>query len=239
MYELDPSLKAMHVMTADGPEECRHLMQQNFSEDTFDCNATIPSYTAWYRGNDMRATYRRHRDLLKLIGSTQPERRWVLKYPVHMRKLRSLLEIYPDACIVQTHRDALQVIPSYCSMMESIMMIRESVDRTALGPTVLEYLARSLERGLRARETLDPSRIFDVDYHRFIADPEPVVRDLYTYFGFELPPETVEAMRRHAEGHRKDRHGKHEYSLQMYGLNEAAVRDRLAAYIDRFGLPAG
>ena len=63
------------------------------------------------------------------------------------------------------------------------------------------------------------------------------MRELYTYFGFELPPETVEAMRKHAEGHRKDRHGKHEYSLQMYGLSEAAVRDRLAAYIDRFGLP--
>jgi len=64
------------------------------------------------------------------------------------------------------------------------------------------------------------------------------VRELYRHFGFELPPETVTAMGEHAKTHRKDRHGKHEYTLEMYGLTATMVRDRLATYIERFGLAA-
>ena len=233
----NPEFSKIHDVRAEGPEECVGLLAHTFQSVMMGIEPLLPPYDTYFQSVDQRPVYGYYADLLRMLDVQRPGDRWLLKSPCHLWALDSIVDEFPDACIVQTHRDPLQVIPSYCSMMESIMMIRESVDRAALGPTVLEYLARSLERGLHARETLDPSRIFDVDYHRFIADPEPVVRDLYTYFGFELPPETVEAMRRHAEGHRKDRHGKHEYSLQMYGLNEAAVRDRLAAYIDRFGLP--
>jgi hypothetical protein len=64
------------------------------------------------------------------------------------------------------------------------------------------------------------------------------VRELCGHSGFELPPETVTAMGEHAKTHRKDPHGKHEYTLEMYGLTAAMVRDRLATYIERFGLAA-
>ncbi len=42
-YYLDPGLRAIHNMTPDGPDECRHLLQETFTDDTFDSNATIPS----------------------------------------------------------------------------------------------------------------------------------------------------------------------------------------------------
>ena len=42
-YYLDPSLRAIHNLTPDGPDECRHLLQESFTDDTFDSNASIPA----------------------------------------------------------------------------------------------------------------------------------------------------------------------------------------------------
>ena len=92
MYAADPSLKPIHFMMPDGPEECRHLLMQEFTDDGFAANAHVPSYEAWLGQADMLRSYQRHRDLLKLIGSTDRERPWLIKYPVHMRYLRTFLE---------------------------------------------------------------------------------------------------------------------------------------------------
>jgi len=43
----------------------------------------------------MRASYARHRDILKLVGSPTPERRWVLKYPAHLRHLQAVFGNLP------------------------------------------------------------------------------------------------------------------------------------------------
>jgi hypothetical protein len=144
MYAVDPSLKAIHFMEADGPEECRHFLSQNFTDDGFEVNATVPSYVQWYEAKYLKDTYLRHRDLLKLVGSTRPDRRWVLKYPVHLKHLRALLEVYPDACIVWTHRDPTQVLSSYVSLVASFRaLFEEEIDRNAIAREQLEVWARA------------------------------------------------------------------------------------------------
>jgi hypothetical protein len=233
-----PAFSQIHDLSADGPEEGVGLLAHTFQSVMMGIEPLLPPYDAYFQACDQQPVYAYYIDLLRMLDAERPGDRWLLKSPCHLWALDAIVAELPDACIVQTHRNPLESIPSYCSMMEAIMAIRESVDRATLGPTVLEYLARSLEAGLAAREKLDPSRIFDVDYRRFVSDPEPLVREFYGHFGFDLPPETVNAMGEHAKTHRKDRHGKHEYTLEMYGLTATMVRDRLAAYIERFGLPA-
>lgn len=233
-----PAFSQIHDLRADGPEEGVGLLAHTFQSVMMGIEPLLPPYDAYFQSRDQQPIYAYYIDLLRMLDAERPGDRWLLKSPCHLWALDVIVAELPDACIVQTHRNPLEAIPSYCSMMEAIMAIRESVDRATLGPTVLEYLARSLEAGLAARDTLDASRIFDVDYRRFVSDTEPVVRELYQHFGFELPPETVSAMGEHATTHGKDRHGKHEYTLEMYGLTGTMVRDRLAAYIERFGLPA-
>jgi hypothetical protein len=235
MYYLDPSLKAMHLMTADGPEECRHLLQQAFTDDTFDCNATIPSYSEWYAKHDMRDAYARHRDLLKLIGSPQPERRWVLKYPVHMRNLRTVFETYPDACIVQTHRDPAKVMPSLCSVVAGWRAIYEDdVDRRAIAEWQIEIWASGMEHAMEVRNERDSSQFFDLHFREVLADPMGAVRRVYEYFGVEMTEEAERRMRRwHAENP-PGKHGEHRYSAEDFGLTDRTITDRYAAYIEHF-----
>ena len=106
-----------------------------------------------------------------------------------------------------------------------------------MGPTVLEYLARSLEKGLAARNRSDPSRFVDVDYRQFVEDPMASVKQIYDAFGIELAAPTEQAMRAYVTDNPQKKHGSHEYSLEQYGLSPEAVRTRLSSYIERFDLP--
>ena len=95
MYEADPSLKAIHFMMPDGPEECRHLLAQSFTDDFFEVNATIPSFSSWYENADLEFAYRQHKHLIQIIGSNDREKRWLFKYPVHLRHLPSSVQGLP------------------------------------------------------------------------------------------------------------------------------------------------
>ncbi len=237
MYFLDPSLKAIHLMTADGPEECRHLLQQSFTDDTFECNATIPSYSRWYAARDMRASYARHRDLLRLVGSTMPGGRWVLKYPSHMRRLQVLLETYPDACIVQTHRDPARVLPSLCSLIAGWRGIYEDdPDRRAIARWQLDLWADTMQSALAVRRQHDQAQFYDLHFREIVADPVGAVQRMYAHFGITLGPEAEQRMRRwHAENPQR-KHGEHRYSAADFGLTATAMAERFAPYMEHFGI---
>jgi hypothetical protein len=227
----------MHLMTADGPEECRHLLCQTFTDDTFECNATIPSYARWYAAQDMRPAYQQHKRLLQLIGAPTPQRRWLLKYPVHMGNLRSLLEIYPDACFVQTHRDPAAVIPSICSLVAGFHSLYEDdFDRRALASDQLELWARRLEAGVAVRGEQPRERFFDLHFSELQSDPLGAVRRLYDHFGFALGGEAERRMRAHLAANPRGKHGEHVYSAAEFGLSVPVMRERFAAYAKHFAV---
>ena len=150
-----------------------------------------------------------------------------------------LLDRFPDACLVWTHRDPLRSIASYCSMMAALMGIRESVDPKALGPVVLEYLARKLERGLEARERCDAARVLDVDYEGFVRAPLETIERIYGHFALPLSASTRDAMARHVRDNPRGKHGSHRYALEEFGLTSRQVSDRLSAYTERFAPSSG
>ena len=186
MYSFDPGLRKIHLMAPDLAEECRHFLAQSFTDDSFEVNATVPSYTAWYEGGRHLETYRRHRRLLGLLGGTDP-RRWVLKYPVHLKHLEALLAAYPDACIVQTHRDPTKVMASYVELIAGFRAIFEhDIDRAAIAREQLEVWAAGADRAIAVRAAHDPAQFHDVFFGDFIADPIAAVRGIYARFGLTL-----------------------------------------------------
>jgi len=236
-YWLDPGLRAIHDLTAEGPDECRHLFLQSFLDHTFDSNATIPGYTRFFEAQDMRAAYERHRDVLRWIGSSAPGRQWVLKYPAHMRNLATLLEVYPDACIVQTHRDPARVLPSVCSLVTGWRGIYEDwIDPVAIGGWQLDTYAGWLESAAHVRARSDPARFFDLHFRELVGDPLGAIARLYEHFGLGL---SEAAERRMAEWHAANpqgRHGGHRYRAEDYGLSTGAIRERFGDYLERFGV---
>ncbi len=235
----NPAFDKIHVSRADGPEECVLLLAYTFCDVQLGIEPLLPPYDDWFQAQDLRASYAYYADLLRMLDWQRPGERWLLKSPAHLWALDVLLEMFPDACIVQTHRDPLEILPSYCSMMAALMGIRADFDPKELGPTVLEFLARMLERGLAVRDRSDPGRFCDVDYRDFVSAPLETAERIYAAFGLELSPDTRERMVRHLDEHPQNKHGAHRYTLEEYGLSAERVRSRLASYIERFRLPGG
>jgi len=141
-----------------------------------------------------------------------------------------IVELFDDASIVVTHRDPLECVASYASMMEAVMVGR-SYDRRELGPVVLEYLAAKMDHAMDCRAGMDPARILDVDYSAFVADPAATVASIYDHFGLPAGEALRDAWRAHVADHPQGEHGEHTYSLDDYGLSEDAIRDRFARYL--------
>jgi hypothetical protein len=229
--ELHPGFAKIHDARADGPEECVELLAHTLSSVQLGTEVLMSPYREWFQAGDRRPSYAYYRDLLKLLDWQRPGDRWLLKSPCHLWALDVLIEMFPDACIVQTHRDPVEVVGSYCSMIEALMDVRESVDPTELGPSVLEYLARSVEHAMAARARLPEDRFVDVAYDDLVRDPLATAARIYACFDLPLDDAIYDAMSAHAREHGRNRHGAHDYQLERFGLTAGAVRDRMARYL--------
>jgi len=243
LFAEDPSRAAMHFMGADLPEECGHLLAQNFTDDRYIVSTTLPTYARWYENGEHRETYVRHRRLVELIAAGAPHRRWLLKYPVHLRQLPSLLAVYPDACIVQTHRDPLAVLRSYTNLVASYRKtFEEPIDRAAIAREQMESWAGAAERGIAARASAVASsgaaRFFDLAFDDFTRDPLGSVRRICGAFDHELSDSGAAALAAWIEQDSAAGQGRHQYRDREFPLRREEVTERFAAYIDHFGIEA-
>lgn len=236
MRERDPEFAKIHEVTADGPEECVQLLAHTLGGVQLGIEPLISPYREWFEKQDLRAPYAYYANLLRMLDWQRPGERWLLKSPAHLWALDVLVGMFPDACIIQTHRDPAQIIGSYCSMVMMLMRGSENVDPLEIGPAVLEFLARSVERGMAAREKLDPARFVDIQYRQFVKDPVGAVQRVYDAFELKLAPQTVDAMKKHIADHPQNKHGSHKYALSDYGLSTESVNARFATYIEKFDL---
>jgi hypothetical protein len=240
MFEADPSIKTMHFTTAAGPEECRHFLYQCFTDDAFEVSTSVPEYEEWYHSTRHEHTYRRHRKLVQLVGSTDLERRWLLKYPVHLRQLDVLLAVYPDACIVHTHRDPRDVIPSYCNMTATYRGLMENdIDRADIARTQMRGWSQAANRSVEIRARHDEAQFFDLHFEDYVADPVGSVKRIYEHFDQPLSDEGEQALVQWNRDNPQGKHGKHEYSARGTGLEEREITEAFGPYMEHFGMLGG
>lgn len=227
-----PEFMGLHFMAADEVEECWQLLRQSMKSISYECLAHLPTYSAWLAGQDWTGAYRRHRRNLQLIGCNDRDRRWVLKNPSHLFALDALLTVYPDALVIQTHRDPRTAIASVCSLNEQASAGWSTAFRgEVIGRGQLDLWARGLDLFTRERARHDPARFIDVHYDDLTADPIGTVRSIYRRFGLELTDEAEAAMTAlHADSASGQRRPSHRYRLSDFGLTEAEVDERFAAY---------
>jgi Ni/Co efflux regulator RcnB len=226
-----PEFMGVHFMAADQVEECWQILRQSGRSISYECLAHLPAYSRWLSGQDWTAAYRRHRRNLQLIGLPDAGRRWVLKNPSHLFALDALLDVYPDALVIQTHREPAAAIASVCSLAEQAS---RGWSTTFTGPMIgrdqLELWARGLGLFTAARARRDPARFCDVEYAEFTADPVAVIESVYARFGLTLSGRAADAMRvLVAESAGTGARPSHHYSLDDFGLTAEEVIERFQA----------
>lgn len=240
-HRLAPEFKKIHPVGAELPEECVVVLSHAFRSFEFSSTWFVPSYQSWLEQADLEPAYRYHRRVLQHLQWRSPGERWLLKAPPHLPGLRALCAVYPDADLVMTHRDPLEVVASVASLHVTLRRtFSRAVDPLAVGPEVSRMLADDIRRGSAARDDgcAPPERFLDVWYTQLMDDPLGVVRRIYRHFDLPLTADAEARMRAYLAAHPKDREGRHVYSLAQFGLDVDVERARYREYWDRWSTPA-
>ncbi|MCB9751701.1 MAG: sulfotransferase [Myxococcales bacterium] len=236
-HRLAPTTSKIHPLRADAPDECLMLFNHAFANFTAHTFGHIPSYHDWLWRQDMAPAYRFHRVQLQVLQRRVATTRWVLKAPQHMHALDALLAVYPDACIIQTHRDPGKTIPSICSLVGTTRQIySRDRDMHRLGRRELEFWARGLDHAMALRERGDGSRFFDVRYQQLVADPVGVTRRVHEHFELPWRPGTEARLERFLSAYPQNAHGVHRYTAARFGLTDDVIGARLSRYRDAFSI---
>ena len=240
LFELVPGFEAMHPMSATQPEECVAVFTQCFRSEQLQVQFNVPSYQAWVDEADMRSTYEYHKRFLQHVqsGGVRGER-WLLKSPAHLNNIDTLLDVFPDARVIHTHRDPVKVCASVASLTAMLRgAATDRIDLHEIGRQQLDWWAKLVRESLEQRKRFADrdDQFFDVKLSEMVADPLDVVRRLYAHFGLELSDELSAKMRRFMASHPRDRHGSHSYAPEDFGIDPARDRERFEEYIDYFGL---
>jgi hypothetical protein len=236
---LIPNLKSMHPTGALLPQECVTMLSTEFTSLASQLIYRVPSYARWlHEEADLAEAYRGHRRWLQLLQWRCPGR-WALKSPCHLWHLRALTLAYPDAKLVQTHRDPLKVVSSLTSLAVTLRkMASDAIDPFEIAREWADANALAYQQGVRARREgwIRPDQVLDLHFSDFMRDPFETLQRLYAFAEIPWTAEAEQRMREWWETHPADLHGKHTHRFADTGLDERRERDKVKDYVEFFGV---
>lgn len=236
LFKLVPDFRHKHYMEFDAPQECLGITAFDFNSFQFSAQLYLPSYMDWFSDeSDMLGTMRFHKRFLQYLqsGGVKGER-WLLKSPVHLRRLPEIFEIYPDARIIMTHRGPADIVSSTASLISSVRTLySDNEDQNVTGSEQAKLWSKYFDRFLESRKALDKEdQIIDLKFEDFVVDQVGTIEKIYERFGWDLSDEALKNFKSFLKKNPKDKHGKHEYSLDAFGLDEAEVNTQFSQYLE-------
>lgn len=236
---LAPEQREVHDIREDTLEECWYLFWNSMRVLNWDIQTGLHSYGQWLLNEcDMAAAYAEYKGWLQVLLHQRPANGLVLKCPEHLWFIDSLLETFPDACIVWTHRDPVASVASYCSMMSlTRRVIHGRFVPEEMGPYITDRFWEGVSRAMAARDAFgDDSRFIDVDFKDVVDDPVGTVQNICQHFDLEQSDDLPARINGWLNSGREDGRGKHVYSAERFNVDPKRVYDKFAPYIDRFDI---
>lgn len=235
-YGAVPDFVRIHALRPDGPEECDALLQNAFASHHFDDMFDAPAYSEWLATASLDDAYSFYAAQLRILAAADAERGiWVLKSPIHLGHLDALLRVLPDAVVVQCHRDPLEAVPSYASLMATLRRAYSAhVDPGEVGRQALHRCAGVIDRAMQTREIATSGCFIDVAYAEVVRDPVAVVRAVYVAAGGALGARLEERMREWLHRNPRGARGRHEYDAAAFGIDATTIRHALGPYLERY-----
>ena len=231
-------LGAIHAYGGQMTKECLSAMSFSFRSEEFVSRYNTPTYIDWLGSCDMTPAYEMHRLVLQILQRRMPTSKWVLKSPVHLHNLSTLLDVYPDSQLIVTHRDPLAILGSVTSLIATLRHAHsDHVDTRMIGRYHSDLYLADLD-GLVdfvGTAALPDDRIAHGSFAEFNRDGVAVVTRMYAELGIDLPAEVVVSMAATLADRPREKLGAHTYDFEWLGLDPDVERARFARYLDRFG----
>lgn len=233
-----PELTKKHEFSVTGPQECFPLLENSFVYPSLHTPFHLPRYREWLNSQDMVKPYRYYKQQLQLLQRGKEEKRWLLKAPMHMNYINELLTVFPDASIVQLHREPSKIVASACSLIESVrqLFFQSEVDLKLVGEDVYGDLYSMLKNCVESRKNINTSNVIDINYSDLVQSPQDTVRKIYQHFSYPISEAFENKMSEHISNNPQHKHGVHKYELEKYGLSEAQVQNDFGSLYEQLGV---
>ena len=216
--------------------ECGSIGQIAFSSYQYVSYLGTDSYWTWFMQADQTEVVDFHHKFLQHLQWGREGRTWISKAVEHGVYLEALLDRYPDAVFVWTHRDPTSQAASLASIIKTIRAHRGRLgEPEAIGAMAIDSMKQTLDRGMQIRRKADEGRFLDVYYPTLTADPIGTIRGIYRSIGRELNAEAELNMTRWLRNNRADRAGAHKYAPSDFGITKELVERELRDYLAWFG----
>ncbi|MBT4522215.1 MAG: sulfotransferase [Halieaceae bacterium] len=236
MRTMMPLIAAMHPMPPEHIHEEIELQGPDFSSYLLEWIAHVPRWRDYYLQHDQTPHYHYMKKVLQIIQWYRGDKRWVLKSPQHMEQLKPLMNTFPDATVVITHRDPVSVIQSAATMLTYGDRVRNK--RVDAGAT-LDYWTQRIETILRAcvrdRDAVSPDQSIDVLFHEFMAQEVATVEQIYSKADLPMTDQARAELDAYIASNPRGKHGQVIYNLRKdFGAEPQQVRERFGFYMERF-----
>lgn len=238
-YAAAPGQRAAHFRAAEEVHECCMVLRQSFVSNLWSCGWSAATYDAWWQCQSEEAAYQHFYRCVQLIGMNDPDKRWLLKNPGHIEQLDLLFAIFPDAKVIQTHRDPAKAVPSLVSLLMNLNGVMENDRIQQRGENLMRREVAKWALAVRKCEAVreqHPGQVLDVIHADFHARPMAVLEQIYGFIGMDIPEATRSALAQRIEEKPELSRGVHRYSITDYAMTEAEAREPFAGYIERFDL---
>ncbi len=236
--QITPQADSVHPIRATTPHECVAIHSYTMLSREFETTFRVPTYEAYLNSIDFDPAYAWEKRFLQYLQWQQPKRQWVLKAPDHMFNMGALMRVFPDAAIVQTHRNPLEVLESSSQLTDVVQRtFARPQDRREIGIREARVLADGLDRITRFREAHPEleDRFADVNYDDLVSDPLKTVRRLYRELDLPLTHATVQRVQGLAGNRSRYVGQRARPGLADLGI-DSGMQTQFASYCARFSV---
>ena len=231
-----PEALDIHPWDYKGADEEILLLEHNFLSTVPESFMALPSYSEWIEDQDHTLAYEDLKKFIQYLQWQNPGRekkRWVLKSPHHLGFIDKMISVFPDAKIIQTHRDPIKTVPSFCSMCANLFEpLTTNFDKVFIGKHWSNKLTRALNHCMNISEQ-HPNNFLDLEFLNMIKDPIDEMKKIYEFIGEPFGEKTEVAMEAWREENKHEM-GAHKYSLEEYDLTESQINDNFAKYQQKY-----
>lgn len=232
---------AMHANAPDQLHEDVELMGPDFASYYFEFLGRVPQWRDFYLATDQTPHYEYMKTVLKIlqwqdVQAGGERKRWITKSPQHLEQLPILKRVFPDATLIVTYRDPVEVIQSIITMIAyGERMTHPTVDARG----ILEYWTDRVEILLRActrdRDLWPQQSSVDVPFETFMADPLQIVRQVRETAGLTVSDKADREVREFIANHPRGKYGQVVYNLERdFGVSPADLRKRFSFYFEAY-----
>jgi hypothetical protein len=244
VHAASPEWATMHAWAGNLPVEDIEFTYPAFLSEVWATAFQVPSYEKYFSEQDVSEHFEWHKRTLKLLQWKYKGKHWLLKNPTHLPRIPQLLEAYPDAKIIFTHRDPIASGDSVVNVLGVILYWRTddpygggvldewilADDRAALWDNCIDWI----EKGIIKKGSYS-----NFIYKTFMDDPMAMMEKTYRELGLDIDPAVFKAMNDHLQARHQSSHGNSQKYAKTDREDPIAIAERAKykRYQDYFGVP--